>query len=118
MNLKFETLEDTPLPDHIKEKLAGAGFDTPEKVLAAEDKDLLAIPGIGRSMLKAIRIEVRTELDRALDPFKKVAKLYNDSFRTDYPFTSMVLEMQGNALYVKDFVNLFKALTSEGTDGK
>ena len=117
MKLKFNTLEETPLPEHIKEKLMEAGFDTPEKVLAAEDSDLLRIAGIGRAMLRNIRIEVRTNLDRSLDPFRAVGEAYVKSFRTDYPKTSMVLNMQGRILTVGDFINLFEALTNEDTDG-
>lgn len=110
LQLSFENLDETPLPDHIKEKLTEAGFDTPEKVLEASNEDLLAIAGIGRKMLITIRSEVRTDLDKALEPFLRVAAEYGKSFRSDYPASSKVLDMQGKILRVGDFLALFAAL--------
>ncbi len=114
LEMTFETLEETPLPPKIREKLTEAGFDTPSKVLKATDEELLAIKGIGRQMLAAIREEVRTPLDRALDGFRPVAKEYFESLRTFYPANSKVLDMQGHVLRVKDFLALWVAL--EGLD--
>jgi predicted flap endonuclease-1-like 5' DNA nuclease len=39
----------------IADRLGAAGFDTPEKLAAASDADLLAIEGIGDGTLKKIR---------------------------------------------------------------
>lgn len=116
MKLSFDTLNETPLPEHIKEKLEGAGFDTPSKVLSATDEELLLIPGIGRKMLNTIRLEVRPALDKALDPFRLVAEKYFKSFRTDYPEHSIVLLMQDKPLTVRDFLKLYRALNEENND--
>lgn len=41
------------------EKLAAAGFDTPEQIARASDDDLLAIEGIGTATLKKLRAAQR-----------------------------------------------------------
>lgn len=110
MRLAYETLDETPLPEHIKEALVEAGFDTPEKVLRASDEDLLAIKGIARAKLRVIRAEVRTDLDRALDPFRAIAAQYAQTFRSEYPAHSIVLDMQSVYLKVGDFLALHNAL--------
>jgi len=37
------------------EKLCAAGYDTPRKLQAASDKDLLAVSGVGTASLQMIR---------------------------------------------------------------
>lgn len=44
-------------PDPVLDILAEAGFDTAEKIAAATDEQLLAVKGIGKSRLAAIRKE-------------------------------------------------------------
>lgn len=39
----------------IADRLTAAGYDTPEKVQAASDEDLLAIEGIGEGTVKKVR---------------------------------------------------------------
>jgi hypothetical protein len=43
------------LPPSTIGKLSAAGFDTPEKVIAASDADILKIDGIAEGTLKVIR---------------------------------------------------------------
>lgn len=43
------------ISQRIHEALWGAGFDTLEKLRAASDEELLAVPGVGRSTLTHIR---------------------------------------------------------------
>lgn len=46
------------LPQDIIDKLSGAGLDTPGKVKAVSDDNLLAINGIGPAAVKAIRAQI------------------------------------------------------------
>ena len=43
------------LPNSTINKLSAAGFDTPEKVRAASDEEILKIDGIAEGTLKVIR---------------------------------------------------------------
>ena len=45
-------------PEHGRDGLVAAGFDSDEKVRAASDEDLLAVDGIGPGRLKQIRADV------------------------------------------------------------
>ena len=44
-----------PMPADVPDALAAAGFDTPDKIAAASDDELLAIPGVGPATLKKLR---------------------------------------------------------------
>lgn len=47
--------EDQTLDGDTVKLLKDAGFDTPAKVIAASDDDLLSIKGVGQATLKKIR---------------------------------------------------------------
>jgi len=42
----------------IAEALVEAGFDTPRKIKAANNGDLMAIPGIGQATVNALRVRM------------------------------------------------------------
>lgn len=52
------------IPQHARDALEAAGIDTANKVAAASDQALLAIKGIGKAKLEAIRKWQKSKIDR------------------------------------------------------
>jgi len=101
------------LPDQIVKALKDGGYETPEQVLEAGERKLWAVKGVSRKAAAGIIGALREPLDVALDPFIPVAMEFANTFKRDYPDSSIVLNINEQVLTVGDFRNLAEALKTK-----